>query len=120
MRNLLSRLASLGPLRTTAAPDDTNYQKLPSWDLSPDATPMAGSPLSFHSMSKAWRQPSKHLRWARLPRTSPKRLLITTFCVLVTVAVIMAGSMRARENMRRKAAEEEAERNKYHWQHFPR
>ena len=117
MRNLFSRLGSLGPLRTT---DDPNYQKLPSRDLSPDATPITGSPLSLHRMSKAWRQPSKHWRLARLARASPRRLLITALCVLVTVAVIVVGSMRTREYVARKAAEEEAERNKYHWQHFPR
>lgn len=114
MRSAFSRVPFLRPIRTGAA-----YEELPSHDLSPNATPLTGSPSPLYKMPEAWRKPSSRWRLGMLLRASPRRLFVITLCFFFSFLILAGGTLRTRRYLAEKEAEREAEENPYPWQRFP-
>ncbi|KAI2618782.1 hypothetical protein GGR54DRAFT_142512 [Hypoxylon sp. NC1633] len=112
IKNALSLITSIRSPASKIA-----YEELPSHDISHASSPLDESPI----MSDVWRKgilPAPRRRLGLLFRTSPRRLVIITLAVFVTLVLIIGGSFRARHYYAEKDQQEE--RIPYHWELYPR
>lgn len=91
------------------------YEELPSHDMSHVSSPLDESPIMLDSRRKGT---TASRRRFGLFRTSPKRLVIITLAVSLTLVLIAGGSFRARRYYAEK--DKADERIPYHWEAYER